>query len=96
MAGWKFDADTLGKNHYFSSQLFQYQNFYGHDQAGKAQQGYTAGQARIALDETTNTLRVMLQARDASSVEYRNLSRVDSQNPKWCSRDWPSSPPAYV
>eukprot|EP00973_Karenia_brevis_P007472 1010907-Karenia_brevis.AAC.1 len=27
----------------------------------------------------TNSLRVMLQAKDASSVEYRNLSRADQK-----------------
>eukprot|EP00973_Karenia_brevis_P051349 7134081-Karenia_brevis.AAC.1 len=79
MAGWRFDTDTLGKNRYFSLKLFQCQHFYGHAQAGRAQQGYTASQACIALDKTTNTLRVMLQAKDASGVEYRNLSRVDQK-----------------
>eukprot|EP00973_Karenia_brevis_P046571 6459568-Karenia_brevis.AAC.1 len=70
MAGWRYDIDTLGKHHYLSSKLFQCHDSYGHDQAGMAQRGYKADQASIALDEVSGTLRVMLQAKDASSVEY--------------------------
>eukprot|EP00973_Karenia_brevis_P069070 9602561-Karenia_brevis.AAC.1 len=45
----------------------------------KAQRGYKADEACIALDEISQTLRVMLQASDASSVEYRHLSPADKK-----------------
>ena len=50
-----------------------------HDQSGFAQQGYTADEACIALDEESGTLKVMLQAKDASNMEYRNLSKQDQK-----------------
>ena len=40
-------------------------------------EGVPAEKCCIALDENTNRLWVMLQASDASSVEYRNLGHKD-------------------
>ena len=41
--------------------------------------GYTAKEACIALDETTGQLTVMLQAKDAANVNYRDLSTSDKK-----------------
>eukprot|EP00973_Karenia_brevis_P086650 12015484-Karenia_brevis.AAC.1 len=60
--------DTSSINfHNKSSKVPQCQYFYGHVVSGKAQCGYKADEACIALDEMSKTLRVMLQASDASS-----------------------------
>ena len=46
------------------------------EQSGSTE-GVPAEQCCIALDENTNRLWVMLQATDASSVDYRNLGTKD-------------------
>eukprot|EP00973_Karenia_brevis_P081529 11301852-Karenia_brevis.AAC.1 len=50
--------DTSSSNfHNSSSKVPQCQHFYGHDVSGKAQCGYKADEACIALDEMSQTLR---------------------------------------
>ena len=68
MSTWMHDTDTFSKKHYLQSLVSD------HSTKGVALKGYTAEQACIAWSDEENRLYIMLQAKDASSVDYKNLS----------------------
>ena len=59
--------------HYFQSLVSD------HSTKGLAQKGYAADEACIAWCEEENRLYVMLQAKDSSSIDYKNLSTTDKK-----------------
>ena len=73
MSSWKFDNDTLGKQHCFQSVLAE------NTVAGRAQQGCLSDEAQIAWDEDTNEFNVMLSGNYSSTVNYDKLCDTDQK-----------------